>query len=198
MRGRPLAQLRLLLGGLAAAGVLVAHLLAYLLIEPQHHHPGAVAATAATHRIWTIIAAAAMGLTIAGLVRLAFDRAIFGGPARTTGALFGAAAVRLVPLQVLGCLGLQAMERLAVGDSFAAELTGQAMLIGPSLQVLVALIGAFFLVLFVKAVELILARWAPPVFSARPSHALYTSFVLPPRFEVGTGCGTVRGPPLLA
>ena len=198
MRARPLAQLRLLLGGLAASGVLVAHLVAYQLLDPHHHVAGGGPATPTSHRMWTFIAAGAMGLTVAGLVRLAFDRTCRRRtPAQSRGSLVGAAALRLVPLQVFGCLAIQVIERWAVGES-SGELIAQAMLIGPCLQVLVAFVGAFVLVLFVSAIDLLLARWAPPTFSKRAVHHRSACHYLPPRFQVGSGGGTVRGPPLLA
>jgi hypothetical protein len=196
MRARPLAQLRLLLGGLAASGVLMAHLVAYLLVEQHPQHPGGLA-SAPSHRVWSLIAAGAMGLTVAGLVRLAFDRTCSRRtPAPSRRSLVGPAALRLIPLQVLGCLSLQVIERWVVGESSAAELTAQAMLIGAGLQILVAFVGAFVLVLFVSAVELFLARWVPPTLCGPAVQPRAATHYLPPRFQVGSGSGTVRGPPL--
>jgi hypothetical protein len=193
MRPRSLAHVRLLLGGLAASGVLAAHALADLLAQPHHHHSVAVT----SHGNWTLLAAGTLGVTVAGLVRLAVAN-IWSprGSVPPSSALFAVAVVRLVPLQVLGCIGLRAMERWAVGDHIGTVLTEPVALIGPLLQLLVALIGAFLLVLFVKAIHLIVGRRAAPRLFARRAPRRPLSHILPPRFQVASGYGTLRGPPL--
>jgi hypothetical protein len=198
MRARSLAHLRLLLGGLAASGALAAHAIVYLLAEPQHHHPGSDPAAVTSGGSWMFLAPAALGLTVAGVVRLAFVKT--SSPSISTsssGSLFATAAMRLVPLQVLGCVGLQTLERLASGEHITTALTEPAVLIGASLQVLVAFIGAFILVLFTKAIDLFLGRSLPFPSAARPACPRPISRVLPARFQVAAGLGTLRGPPLV-
>jgi hypothetical protein len=195
MRARPPAHLRLLLGGLAALGVVAAHVIAYLLAEPDPHARTEMLA-ATGHGNWTFVVALALGATVAGLVRYAYGRAVTPAlPAPTTGSLFVVAAIRLIPLQVLGCVGLEALERLASGGAAAAVVTEPAVLIGIGLQLVFALVGAVVLVVFARAVDLILRRPLLPDPSAPPICAPPISRLFPPRFQVAAGYGTLRGPP---
>jgi hypothetical protein len=196
MRARSLAYLRLLLGGLAASGVVAAHVIAYFLAEPDAHAREDLLAATGHHR-WTLVVAIALGFTVAGLVHYAWARAL--SPHASTlssGSLFKLAAARLIPIQVLGCVGLEAVERWFAGEPVATVLTEPAVVIGVFLQLLVAVVGALILVLFAKAVDLILGRKVLPAFSARPTSPRPILHVLPPRFQVAAGFGTVRGPPL--
>jgi hypothetical protein len=195
MRARSLAHLRLLLGGLAASGVVAAHVIAYFLAEPDPHAREDLLAATGHHR-WTLVVAIALGFTVAGLVHYAWARAL--SPHAGTlpsGTLFGLAAGRLIPLQVLGCVGLEAVERWFAGEAVATVLTEPAVMIGVFLQLLVAVVGAVILVLFAKAIDLILGRKVLPAFPARPRSPRPILHVLPPRFRVAAGFGTVRGPP---
>jgi hypothetical protein len=197
MRARSFVHLRLLLGGLAAFGVVAAHVIAYFLAEPNPHAREDLLAATGHHR-WTLVVAIALGFTVAGLVHYAWARAL--SPHAGTlpsGSLFNLAAGRLIPMQVLGCVGLEAVERLFAGETVAGVLTEPAVMIGVFLQLLVAIVGALILVLFARAIDLILGRKARATFPARPTIPRPTLHVLPPRFQVAAGSGTLRGPPLV-
>lgn len=198
---RPPAQLRLLLGGLAASGVVAAHVTAYYLTEPDPYARADLLA-ATGHGGWTLVVAIALGILVAGLVQYATRRAWSlgaptGVPTLTGGSLFAVAATRLIPLQVLGCVGLEAIERWMAGEAVATVLTEPAVLIGICLQLLGALVGALILVLFTRAIDLIFGRSLPLPFTARQSCPRPISRVLPARFRVAAGFGTLRGPPLV-
>jgi hypothetical protein len=198
MRARSLGHLRLLLGGLATSGALAAHAIVYLLAEPQHHHPGSELAAVTSEASWMFLAPVTLGLIVAGLVRLVLVKTSSPSVSpSSSGVLFVTAALRLMPLQVLGCFGLQTLERVAAGGDFTAVLTEPAVLIGASLQVVVALIGAFILVLFTSAIDLILGRRLSAPFAARTPYPRPISRVLPARFQVAAGFGSLRGPPLV-
>jgi hypothetical protein len=197
MRARSLAHLRLLLGGLAASGVVAAHLIAYFLAEPDPHAREDLLAATGHHR-WTLVVAITLGFTVAGLVHYAWARALSPHAGKLPGgALFRLAAGRLIPMQVLGCVGLEAVERWFAGQPVATVLTEPAVMIGVFLQLLVAVVGALILVLFARAIDLILGRRVLLTFSAPRTIPRPILHVLPPRFQVAAGSGTLRGPPLV-
>lgn len=197
MRGDPHARMRLWLGGLAGAGVAVAHVLAFRVVSPDHAARSDLL-HATGHRYWPYVAALALGGLVAGLVgfvadRVSADRRGHPGIRR----LYAFTASRLLILQTLGFLYLEAGERLVVDGSFTGLLQEPVVIIGLVVQAAVALVGALLVVLFAQVVDTIVAVLRPvvrPSKVATPRGALRS---LGPRLRLATGGATLRGPPAL-
>lgn len=191
--------MRLWLGGLASAGVAFSHFLAFLVAKPDHADRSTLLAETG-HSYWPYFIALALGALVAGLVGFAAER-VWGRPPGDRPGLrrmYGFTATRLVLLQVLGFLYLEAGERLAVHGSFASLFDEPVVLIGLVVQVVVALAAAALLILFARAVDGLRALLRP---LARPPKEV----VLPrgalsfprPALRLAVGGRTVRGPPTL-
>lgn len=187
------------LGGLACAGVVAAHWIAYLIAPPHAHtHGDAMAATG--HDWWPYVIALAAGAFVAGLSGFVSDR-IGDAPGASGGALWRHAAARLVPVQVLAFVGLEFAERALFADGgHGGLLTEPILWVGIVLQVLCALAGAGFLVLFARTIEiiqqLVARRSDARAGVARPAQPRHLR--LPVRALVmATGGPTFRGPPAL-
>src|SRR5919109_2563513 len=100
---------RLWIGGLAAGGVAVAHLLAFVLVAPDPVRRQQLLASTG-HGAWPLIVTLAFGALIVGLVGLVARPPADPGW-RARGSLLG----RLLLLQVVGFLLLESLERLATG-----------------------------------------------------------------------------------
>jgi hypothetical protein len=138
---------RLPLAGVAVAGAVVGHTLAYALSVPE---PGArTALLAATgHMYWSSAIAAA---AVLGLVSLATTLAghFRAGrlPGRAAGGdRLGRLAVRLSLLQVAIYLVQEVVERVAVGAPLGAFLEGRLLAVGVLVQAAVAVVLAAALV----------------------------------------------------
>ena len=194
MRSGPKGSTRLLLGGMAAAGVVGAHLLAYMLAVPDAHERVHVL-EATGHQNWSYIAAAAVGLLVAGLLgSIIGSLSSRRGPDRPR---FFAVATRLATMQIVGFLAVESLERASVDGHLSGLISEPAIILGTLLQVVVAVAGALLLKLLVRVITTVLAlrgersggHAAPPSFGITRSAAR--------RLAVGTGGGTLRGPPLL-
>ena len=183
---------RLGLGGLAAGGVAVAHLLAFLLVAPDPVRRQRLLESTG-HGAWPLIVTLAMGVLVVGLAGLAArPPAQLGWRAR--GPLLG----RLLLLQVAGFLLLEGLERLAMGkglESIGDLPFEPVILIGLVTQAITALV-ALMLVVFLDRVIVALTDvlWPRP----RAPRSLVLSEIverhLPlPRFA--TGPANPRGPP---
>ncbi|MGH2787052.1 MAG: hypothetical protein ACRDJV_03950 [Actinomycetota bacterium] len=185
------------LGGLAAFGIVAAHCLAYVIAEP-HAHERALLMDATGHRYWGVVAAIAMGASLAGaaafLVRMLRPST---GAGRHVN-LLAFAMPRLMGLQLAGFALLEVSERTLMGDRFGDVLHEPAFVAGLVLQVVVAIVSSLILCLLTRTLRALLARGrAPDVQSRRPLPRPTTSW-LQPCMSLGTGAGTWRGPPVQA
>ena len=138
MRWRRLAH-RLPLTGVAVAGAVVGHMLAYLLAVPE---PSArVALLGATgHAYWTAAIAAATVLGLASLASTLLRRFRAGlrpgraQPSQSVACL----AAQLAGLQLAIYLVQEVLERLEVGVPAAALLNGRLLMVGIAVQVVIA------------------------------------------------------------
>ena len=188
------------LGGLACAGVVVAHWIAYLIAPPEgHSHAEGLAATG--HELWPYFVALAAGGFVTAVSGFVADR--FGEePGASASALWWHAARRLVPAQVLAFTCLELAERALFADPGhgGGLLTEPVLWVGIALQVLCALAGAGLLVLFARTVELIQElsgrrAEAEPARRSLPQPLLAVLAVRP--LVMATGGPTFRGPPVL-
>ena len=141
---------RLWLGGLAAGGVAIAHVVAFLLAAPDPHRRELLL-EATGHGTWPLIVSVAMGAAVAALARVGVSR-LRDEPSSCL-VRYRATAGRLLVLQVIGFLLLEALERLATGHALAGFLFEPVILIGVAAQVPVALAGAWLLVALVRLVD---------------------------------------------
>ena len=189
----PRGSTRLLLGGMAAAGVVAAHLLAYLFAVPDPHHRAAVLESTGHHN-WTYVSALAFGLLVAGLLKY-----IVGSFKRGAGsqASYGSVAWKLVVLQLSGFVGIELLERASAAHSTLGLFSEPAIQLGLLLQVVVALAGAAVVLLLARAIRSVLTRWVRPVATSSTTRSFPRVYGIFRRSTVGTGAGTLRGPPLL-
>jgi hypothetical protein len=195
MSARPTVRSRLWLGGLACVGVVLTHALAYAVAVPDPARRAALL-EATGHGQWRLISALALGALVAALCGFAVDRATRPhGKRLSVRSLYRFAAVRLVVVQVLGFVALEAAERAAVGH--VSSLAHETILpIGILLQLLFSLVGALVLVVLARTLdllgELLFPRtspatgfiWLPVPFRGRRPH-----------LAPATGGPTLRGPP---
>lgn len=188
------------LGGLACAGVVVAHWIAYLIAPPEgHSHAAGMAATG--HKLWPYFVALAAGGFVTAVSGFVSD--LLGEEADAPAErLWRHAAGRLVPVQVLAFACLELAERALFADPGhgGTLLTEPVLWVGIAVQVLCALAGAGLLVLFARAVEIIkelvvrrLAADDTTTVVAQP--LLAQVFVRP--LVMAAGGPTFRGPPVL-
>ncbi len=190
--------MRLWLGGLSAAGVVLAHSLAFLVTTPDHGERSQLL-HATGHRYWPHFAALALGALVAGLLGFVADRVWGDGAERrlSTRRLYAFTAPRLLLLHLVGFLYLEAGERLAVHGSFEGLLQEPVVVIGLLVQAVVALVAGFLLVLFARVVDhlvSLLRRSVRPPKMELPRGPLGFSR---PRLRLA-GAGPIpRGPPVL-
>jgi len=185
---------RLWLGGVAMAGVVLAHVLAYFMAAP-HRNGRDMLLRASGHRHWAVVASLALGALVAGLIWFTTqatrpDR-VWSLGAR---AFFVSTARRLVLLQVGGFVLLEASERLLFGAGFGL-LAEPVVLIGILLQVVSALGAAGLLVVFARTLDRLCGRSSAARIVASPGPRPRV-WILPPRFLLAAGGATLRGPPL--
>jgi hypothetical protein len=184
---------RLWLGGLAAAGVVVAHVLAYWLAAPnpvRREH----LLEATGHGAWPILVALTLGALVASMAGFAAGR-VREARRAPPAALIRGTVTRLVTLQVVGFVLLEALERLAIGHDLTELLSEPVMAIGLATQVVVALAGAILLALFARLVDRLALLLRPILRAPRvllPGDALGFSV---PRSRFVAGAAIPRGPP---
>jgi hypothetical protein len=146
--------MRLWLGGLAAGGAAAAHFLAFMLATPDADSRARLLRETG-HGAWSAVVSVAMGALVVALLGLAVARLRDTDPL-PKGALFRASARWLPPLQVVGFVSLEAVERVATGKGLTGlvELWGEPVIaLGVVLQCLLALAGAFLAVLVAGVVD---------------------------------------------
>ncbi len=187
---------RLWLGGLAAAGVVVAHVIAFWLAAPNpalREHM----LEETGHGAWPMLVALTLGALVASLAGFAAGR-VREERSAPPAVLIRGTLVRLVALQVVGFIVLEALERLAIGHDLTSLLSEPVMAIGLVAQVVVALGGAILLALLAHLVDRLVHLLrsmprAPRV--VLPGDALDFSV---PRSRFVTGAAIPRGPPALS
>ncbi len=187
MLSKPSWRTRLCLAALAAVGVAVAHTLAFRVALPDAHvRHGELEATG--HGYWPYFVALALAFVVAGLAGFAGaqDRAL--PRLRRYPAIVG----RLALVQIVGFILLEVVERLAVGG-IELLLQEPAFLIGIPLQLLIAALGAFFLVVFARTVAW-LRRSTVGTCTRTDRPSLFTN-VAAPVISMATGGPSWRGPP---
>ncbi len=189
-RGRP----HLWLGALAAAGVGLTHVLAYFLTAPDPEARRELLEQTA-HGYWSYASAIGLGVLVAGLSGFVISR-VRQRAEQPHGAraLYFFIATRLMVLQGLGFLLLEASER-AVAGGLGDLLAEPVVLLGLAIQAVVAAIGALLLLLLARVVEALI-QGAPTLF-ARPASRIFApvlSFARPHTYA-GVGGAAPRAPP---
>jgi hypothetical protein len=153
MRWRRLAH-RLPLTGVAVAGAVVGHMVAYVLAVPE---PTArVALLGATgHAYWTaaIAAAVVLGLASVATTLLGRFRAGLAAARSQPGESVARQASHLAALQVAIYLVQEVLERLEAGVPLHALLGGRVLLVGVAVQVAIAVGLAVLLTVAGRAAE---------------------------------------------
>lgn len=184
---------RLWLGGLATAGVVVAHVLAFWLAAPnpvRREH----LLEATGHGAWPIVVALTLGALVACMAGFAAGR-LREERRAPPAVLVRGIVTRLVILQVAGFVLLEAIERLAIGHDLTELLSEPVMAIGLVAQIVVALAGAILVALFAHIVDRLALLLRPIPRAPRvllPGDALDFSV---PRSRFVTGAAIPRGPP---
>ena len=149
--------------GLAMAGLVLGHVLAYLIAVPDPHHRSFVLQQTG-HEYLPAMAEAALVLALAGMAAVVI-RAFAPGP-RGGSEPFSRLAGRLGLVQVLAFGGLEVVERIVAGAPLRHLASDHILVIGIAVQVVVALAGAAFLRWLArtssKLAETILPRLAVP------------------------------------
>jgi hypothetical protein len=183
---------RLWLGGLAAGGVMAAHLVAFFLVAPDPSQRAELL-EATGHGAWAVLVSLALGAMVAGLAGFAVGR-IREGDA-PPGTLYRGTLGRLLALQVLGFVLLEALERLAHHPGDLLGFLGEpVVLIGLVLAAATAAVGAALIVLFAGLIDrLVVLRVLPRAPRALVPAGLAIFF--PPRLRIVLGSVSPRGPP---
>jgi hypothetical protein len=190
MRVKTAKTAKLVLGGFAALGVVVAHHLAYVIAAPDLHHRRELLDHTG-HDAWPYVLAITLGAYVAALTgAIAGAVQVRGGG---LGYRMGTAFSRLLLLQAGGYAGLEALERIFSGDVVTLPMES-VLWIGLAFQVVTALIGALILGALVKAVTWLARRLrrprSPRLLPPKPALTLVVRVPAP-----ATGSGSLRGPP---
>lgn len=184
-------RVRLLMGGIAALGVVIAHSLAYVMAEPDpHERLGLLEHTG--HRWWTAVMAAGIGLGVICLGALierwrrssddaSFDRRLV--------------ALWLGTFQMGAFLGLESLERLVSGGHISSVLTEVPVVLGLALQIVLVVLEVWLLAALAAGVRALVAHFHRPE-PRRRFIPLAVALSLPaPRPLVAAGGLSLRGPP---
>jgi hypothetical protein len=184
---------RLWLGGLAAGGVAAAHVLAFIVAAPDPVRRGRLLEETG-HAMWPVIVSVALAALVVALARFAVGR-IHRSDRPPAGAMWRLTAGRLMALQTLGFLALEAVERLASGHALIGFLGEPVVLIGVALQIFVALGAAALLVLLARLVDRLtgLLRTLPRAPRALMQPGAWDGIFLRPRLV--SDPANPRGPP---
>ena len=184
------------LAGTAGIGVMIAHGLAYDVAIPGAGLRAEILA-ATGHSWWEF------GLKVAALLLAIGVGALFASrlAARTTDdesiGRWSFVASRLIPLQLLAFLGMEAAERIAVGAPLGGLLDHHVLVVGLAFQVITAVAGAVVLTCFDRAIVRVVAAIRCVRF-ARHAAAHTTSqppISFGPRLPLLAGAAGLRGPP---
>lgn len=184
--------------GTAAVGVLVGHWLAYVVAFPSAAVRQHVLQDAG-HSYWLNAIRVAVVMVVAGLAVVVGRHARGGGRGRARGhpqdETFASLSRQLAVVQVTAFTAMEVVERLASGTPLSHALDHQVFVLGVAAQVVVASIGALFLLWFGRAAASLaeaLRRDAP----VRPgAPALRPRSAAPRPVHALVGAAGVRGPP---
>jgi len=175
------------------AGLVLGHVLAYLIAVPDPHHRAFVLQRTG-HEYLPAMAEAALVLALAGMAAVVI-RALAPGP-RGGSERFSRLAGRLALVQVLAFGGQEVVERIVAGAPLGHLASDHILVIGMAVQVVVALVGALFLRWLAgtstKLAETISLRAPLPRAEAVPALA---SAAWSPRTSTFGSIGNVRAPP---
>ena len=195
MRWRPVAH-RLPLTGVAVAGAVVGHMVAYVLAVPSP--TVRVALLGATgHAYWTAAIAAATVLGLASLAETMRRRFRAGLLARhpQPGERVGRVAAQLAAFQIAIYLVQEALERLEAGIAPQALLDRRLLVTGVLVQTAIALVLAVLLTLAGRAAEAVgRALRRPDRHRARTGPPLLALVAAWPSRLLAAGLGS-RAPP---
>jgi hypothetical protein len=187
---------RLWLGGLAAGGVAVAHILAFLLAAPDPLRREQLLDDTG-HGAWPLLVTVSMGALVVALAGFAAGRLRDPRQVRPARFYLGTAR-RLVVMQVVGFLLLEAGERLATGKGLAV-LSGlpfeSVIAIGMVAQVLVALAGAMLLALLDRVVDGLVRLFRQTARAPRSLVPRGVSDIQVSLVRIASGPANLRGPP---
>jgi len=154
MRSRLSRTRRAWLGGVAAAGVIGSHWLAYLLAVPDPHERADTLARSG-HGYWPVGVAIALGCLVAALSGFAIRRFRYRDePAHP----YVGTATRLVALQGTAFVLLEVLERAVAGAPVVSIVHEPAFQLGVLTQVLVASAAALLLLVFGRVVDAVIRR----------------------------------------
>ena len=145
---------RLWLGGLASAGVVLAHWIAYFLAAPAPS-PRHELLRETGHGAWAYVVALAVGLLVAcvaGGLRGRIRGRSSGAPS------FAYSWVRLLAYQSVLFIVLEGVERIASGGTPLSLATEPVVIVGLLVQVVVAAVGALALVGLDRAAAVLVRR----------------------------------------
>jgi hypothetical protein len=148
------AHERLWMGGIASAGVVLAHWIAYLLAAPVASHRDELL-QATGHGAWAYVVALAVGVVVACLAGGLRER-LGQRPSQAPSPAY--AWARLLAYQSVLFIVLEGVERIASGGTPLSLATEPVFLVGLCVQVVVAAIGAFALVGLDRAAVALIRR----------------------------------------
>ena len=184
---------RAALAGSAFAAIVGAHALTYLLAAPGHDHRAELLRETG-HGSWTNVFILAGAALIAALVALANRWASPRDRDAPPGRLLRIAWSRLVPLQIVGFIGLESAERIFAHGSPLEALTEPLVLWGIVVQAVAALVCGLLLVAFTHLVRRLRSCSARLTSESSTLDFIATQiFVLR---SVSRRAWNVRGPPL--
>ena len=146
----------LILGGLAAGGVLASHFIGYRAAASGHHNHLGHLMKSTGHDYFGFVAAVAIGLLVGAVALFVSSRVRGADRSLSSGRLFLYALVRLLPVGIAAFVGLEAAERSLFADHQTQSLFEQAPVIfGIVAQAVIAVLAALFLVLVAVVVDAI-------------------------------------------
>jgi hypothetical protein len=186
---------RLWLGGLAAGGAALAHVLAFMVAAPDPLRRQELL-EATGHGAWPLVVSLAMGALVAALSGFAVTR--IREPHTPLRMLFRGTLARLLVLQVVGFVLLEAFERLARDEPL--ELLGllgePVVLIGLVAAAVTAAVGAALIVLFAGLLDRLITFLRSLPRAPRALAPVGLADIAPPRIRTVMGSVSLRGPPL--
>ena len=189
----------LLVAAFAGGGVLAAHWLGYRSVShgDHHHEVGLLRSTGHDWFVYVIAAVAALSALL--MWRYVSHRIEERQSPEVSGVrLFAQAAVRLIPLQGIAFLALEAAERVVSSGTLPNLFSEPAVLMGLFFQVVVGIAGAILVAAFAGAVEAIRRR-GTTLAAKRAVVRVYPKEVVfePSGFSLAEGGLGLRGPPSL-
>ena len=179
--------------GLAMAGLVLGHVLAYLIAVPDPQHRAFVLQRTG-HEYLPAMAEAALVLALAGMAAVVI-RAVAPVP-RGGSERFWRLAGRLGLVQVLAFGGLEVVERVVAGAPLRHLASDHILVIGMAVQVVVALAGAAFLRWLVRTSSRLAETALPrPLLPRAGAVAAPASASWRPGTSTFGSVGNVRAPP---